>query len=87
MNMSNFNRALPRFIIAIIAIILAWVAFNTNIKTPSFFGGGGSSRSSWLTNDYDSSGGWDSGGGWDSSDSGSWDGGGWDSGGGDSGSW
>ena len=94
--MSNFNRALPRFLLAIIAIILAWVAFNANIINPGFFGGRGSSSSSWSSNDYDSSGVWDIGGGWDSSDSGSWDDGGgwdsgdsgsWDSGGGDSGSW
>lgn len=99
--MSKFQRALPRFLIAILALALAWFAAPAPIRDGlGFFSGSDSNQqdNSWDVSGWYSdsgSGSWDGGGGWDiggGGDSGSWDSGGgdsgsWDSGGGDSGSW
>lgn len=86
--MSKFQRALPRFLIAILALALAWFAAPAPIRDGLGFYSG--SDSSYQDNSWDISSWYDSGsGGGDSGswDSGSWDSGSWDSGGGDSGSW
>lgn len=89
--MNRIQRAIPRFLLAFIALILAIMSATNKVPSTAihvggfqFFGLGGSSNSGWSSSGNSDSG-WSSGG----SNSGSWDsggGGGWDSGG-DSGSW
>jgi hypothetical protein len=99
--MSPFGRALPRFIIAALAVMLALFSCFSSAGSARMAGGGSNTSSGgwfffgpgWSTNSVDSGGSnWDYGSG-SGSDSGGWDSGGSDGGswggdsGGDSGSW